>query len=915
MTSYLKEHWNYALNRGADGGVARIDRGAGMTYYTSNRLNLYALKRIMADPTVNPLQVNREWCQQYFPVEIAQDIADHYDDPYSHWEGDTRYMMWEAYSPTNCPITKNEALDIAYAAIEKIYLHRSKLELQTTLNTREGKNDFETLRSGIADSIAKLGGTVPDAQSPSVPTGVQAVPLSTTSVRINWTASTDNVGVTGYRVYRNGVEVGTTASTSYTDTGLTQNTNYFYKVSARDAKDNRSGLSNQAAATTPAGDNQPPGAPGNVQASAVSASSISLSWTASTDNLGVAGYRIFRNGTLVGISATPGYTDTGLKATVRYSYTVSAFDSDGNHSPLSSPPAVAVTLLDTDPPSVPYGLTVTDQSATALRLNWSASTDNVGVEGYKTYRDGAVAGTSWLPGYVDDGLSSGVKYSYRVAAYDASGNISPLSAQVIGTTPWFVSTDLGSANVNYSLANIQNSDGDTTPATAGGLSCLKPVNTGDQYFYFRINDSFLHNEDGITTYLEVCYFDDQPSTVYMQAQYDAVGEGIPNQYRGGQNVYFTNTGKWKTALWTLTDCTFANRQNVGSDFRIYVGPYSVKIDSVRLSKIPFSEYQSVERVLGSAEVYKGLSHPQNSDGDTVVASKDGRECRKPLAAGDNYFYFNVSDGIIYNGSSPTVYLKVEYYDSPGGLIRPECDSMSGLASASTLNFTGTNTWKSATWTLTDCRLSNSLNAGSDFRLYVGNGQTVHIGRVAVSTTPIDEECPTVPTNVLAQALSPSAIGLTWTPSIDNIGVTGYKIFRNGSLIGPGTSTSFTDMGLQPSTTYSYTVLAFDSVGNESEQSYPAAVATTMSPSQVDAIKALPDSTVVGLSAKPITCIYSGFLYLEELGRYSGIKVVPLDIPEGLQVGDLVDVGGKMGTSPSGERFIDEAVVTVTINGG
>lgn len=153
MTSYLKEHWNYALNRGADGAVARIDRGTGMTYYTSNRINLYALKRVMADPSVNPLQVNREWCQQYFPKEIAQDIADHYDDPYSHWEGDTRYMMWEAYSPTNCPITKNEALDIAYAAIEKIYRHRSQLELQTTLNTREGKKeDYKANGSGNASN-------------------------------------------------------------------------------------------------------------------------------------------------------------------------------------------------------------------------------------------------------------------------------------------------------------------------------------------------------------------------------------------------------------------------------------------------------------------------------------------------------------------------------------------------------------------------------------------------------------------------------------------------------------------------------------------------------------------------------------------------------------------------------------------
>jgi hypothetical protein len=83
-----------------------------------------------------------------------------------------------------------------------------------------------------------------------------------------------------------------------------------------------------------------------------------------------------------------------------------------------------------------------------------------------------------------------------------------------------------------------------------------------------------------------------------------------------------------------------------------LGPNLVKIDSVRISKSPFAEHVSVERDLGVNEIYGGLSHPQHSDGNTMVQLKDGIYCRKPPTTGNNYFYFNVSDAVIYDGSTP-----------------------------------------------------------------------------------------------------------------------------------------------------------------------------------------------------------------------------------------------------------------------
>ena len=139
------------------------------------------------------------------------------------------------------------------------------------------------------------------------------------------------MGVTGYRIYRNGTQVGSVLGnlTTFTHTGLTAGT-YSYTVRAVDAAGNLSDASNTATATVP--DSIKPSAPGNLKATA-GTGQVTLTWKASTDNIGVTGYRIYRNGTQVGsVSGTTlTYTDTGL-ARGTYSYTVRAIDAAGNLS-------------------------------------------------------------------------------------------------------------------------------------------------------------------------------------------------------------------------------------------------------------------------------------------------------------------------------------------------------------------------------------------------------------------------------------------------------------------------------------------------------------------------------------------------------------------------------------------------------
>jgi chitodextrinase len=183
----------------------------------------------------------------------------------------------------------------------------------------------------------------PDTTKPTAPTGLSANATDGTHVSLNWGASTDNIGVTGYRIYRGGVQVGTSTTTSYTDGGLTPNTSYSYTVTAVDAAQNESSPSNTASATTPIVDTSAPTAPGNLVASKSSKKPIkvALTWTGSSDNVGVAGYRVFRNNTQIAQVSSLSYVDTH-PSKGSDTYTVTAYDAAGNVSNASNSATVNV---------------------------------------------------------------------------------------------------------------------------------------------------------------------------------------------------------------------------------------------------------------------------------------------------------------------------------------------------------------------------------------------------------------------------------------------------------------------------------------------------------------------------------------------------------------------------------------------
>ena len=191
---------------------------------------------------------------------------------------------------------------------------------------------------------APCHGAVPDTTPPSAPGNLTATTGGPTDIDLNWTASTDDVGVAGYRIYRDGgaTPIATVTGTTYSDLGLSPNSTHSYTVVAFDAAGNTSGASNTATATTPA-DTTPPSAPTNLTATALSATEVALDWTASTDDGVVSGYQVFRDGVQVGASTGTSFTDTGLQASTTYSYTVVAYDEANNVSPASNTTSVTTT--------------------------------------------------------------------------------------------------------------------------------------------------------------------------------------------------------------------------------------------------------------------------------------------------------------------------------------------------------------------------------------------------------------------------------------------------------------------------------------------------------------------------------------------------------------------------------------------
>jgi len=332
-------------------------------------------------------------------------------------------------------------------------ISRGGLEIDTTAETSYA---FIGLACGSTHSVAvraydvSLNGsgwvshyvsTSPcgDVTAPTAPSGLVLSDRTPTTISFGWSASTDNVGVAQYVVFRNGTQMGATAALTYALSGLTCGTAHTVGVEAVDGAGNRSARTTAVMSTAscstppPPGDSQPPSNPSGLTITSATQSSIGLGWSASSDNVGVAGYDAYRNGVRVHSGPGTSYAFTGLSCVTGHQLGLAAYDAAGNRSGIVSVTAATSPCSDSSPPTTPANLVLLSRTSTSVTVSWAASSDNVGVAGYGAYRDGTLVGSTGETTYTFTGLACGTSRTFGIDAYDAAGNRSTRANVVLQT--------------------------------------------------------------------------------------------------------------------------------------------------------------------------------------------------------------------------------------------------------------------------------------------------------------------------------------------------------------------------------------------------------------------------------------------------------------------------------------------------
>ncbi|MBI9054223.1 MAG: endonuclease [Bacteroidales bacterium] len=424
-----------------------------------------------------------------------------------------------------------------------------------------------------------VDGGIVDTEAPSAPSSLSSSSITETSVNLAWIASTDNIGVSSYDIYRNGSLLTNTVNTNYSVTGLTASTSYSFYVKAKDAAGNVSTASNTINVTT-----------SDIVATYCSSqgNNSTYEWIAtvaigSYSNVsGAANYTDYTSevisleaGSIVNVSLTPGFSSstyneywkiwidynsdgdfedanelafdagslsntavtgninilstatgsTRMRVSMKYNGAQTACEAFSYGEVEDYTVSFSEAVADTEAPSIPSSLTASNITSSSATISWNASSDNVGVTEYEIYQNKTLLGNSANTNYSVTGLSASTQYSYTIKAKDAAGNTSALSSTLNVTTSsvqltycstignninyeWIDLVSIGSINnvttANGGYADFTNLSTTVSPGTniSINVSCGFKSSSYTEYWHIWIdwnqNGTFDSNEEMAT---------------------------------------------------------------------------------------------------------------------------------------------------------------------------------------------------------------------------------------------------------------------------------------------------------------------------------------------------------------------------------------------------------------------------------
>ena len=305
-------------------------------------------------------------------------------------------------------------------------------------------------------------------------------------------------------------------------------------------------------------DSEAPTVPTNVTLSNVTTSSMSVSWTASTDNEAVTKYEIYANGNLNGETASTTYNAIGLNSNTLYAFSVLAKDLAGNES-AKSPPVNGTTATDTTAPSVPNNVYITFITGTSFQVNWTASTDNTAVTSYDVYIDGVLNGAANGTNYTVSGLTISTDYSVRILAKDSANNQSAKSTAITATTTngvnsvvelFFSEYAEGSGN-NKALEIVNLTD---NPIDLSAYSIKKQSNGAGDW----VNELALSGSIAVNDVFVMIHFQADDATLVSEADLVAPqgsSYGAPINFNGNDAVGLFRDGTLIDIIGVLNEST------------------------------------------------------------------------------------------------------------------------------------------------------------------------------------------------------------------------------------------------------------------------------------------------------------------------------------------------------------------------